>query len=168
MEKYGIPLYIIDGYNVILHGSFSGNRDIVRQKEFFLRGLDSYAAKKRVQMTIVWDGKPPPGSTRGGARVKNVYSGEGRSADDRIVAMVERSGHRKRMVVVSDDRKHIRHTVRALGARTMGVGEFLELIGYGHAKRRVKKNMHREETEKQVIDDLSVDEWLKIFRASGK
>jgi predicted RNA-binding protein with PIN domain len=169
LEKYGVPLYIIDGYNVILHGSFSSNKkDVVRHKESFLRGLDSYAANKRVRMTVVWDGGPPSFSTRGGARVKNVFSGEQRSADDRIVNMVERSYHRGRIVVVSDDRKHIQQTVKTLGARVMGVDEFLELIGYGLTRRRKRKIMPHEEPEKQAVDDLSVDDWLRIFRASGK
>ena len=53
MEQIGIPLYIIDGYNVILHGSFSsGKKDVVQHKERFLRGLDSYVAKKRVQWEL--------------------------------------------------------------------------------------------------------------------
>ncbi len=169
MEKFGIPLYIIDGYNVILHGAFSSNKkDVVRHKESFLRGLDSYAAKKRVQMTVVWDGAGPPVSMRGGVRVKNVYSGERRSADDRIVNMVERSDHRGRIIVVSDDRRHIRETVKALGARGMGVEEFLVLIGHGLQRRKKQKTRPCVDPEKKVDDDLSVDDWLRIFRASGK
>lgn len=169
MEKFGIPLYIIDGYNVILHGSFSsGKKDIVRHKESLLRGLDSYAAKKRVQMTVVWDGVSPPVSTKGGVRVKNVYSGERRSADDRIVNMVEHSDRRGRIVVVSDDRRHIREVVKALGARVMGVGEFLVLIGHGLQPGKNRKFKPREDPEKEIVDDLSVDDWLMLFRSSGK
>ena len=66
MDLSGIPLYIVDGYNVILSKSFScGSRDVVREKARFLKALDSYRVKKRVEITVVWDGAPPP---NGGGR----------------------------------------------------------------------------------------------------
>ncbi|HUT66595.1 MAG TPA: NYN domain-containing protein, partial [Spirochaetota bacterium] len=77
MDVFGIPLYIVDGYNVVLSRSFSSDsKDIIREKERFLRAADSYRAKKRVEITVVWDGGPPPGGHGGGARVRSIYSGE--------------------------------------------------------------------------------------------
>ena len=170
MDVFGIPLYIVDGYNVVLSRSFSSDsKDIIREKERFLRAADSYRAKKRVVITVVWDGGPPPGGHGGGARVRSIYSGEGKSADDRIVGLVERSGSRGRITVVSNDRRHIRGVVKSLGAKVMTVEEFLSLIQYmsgGKKKRRAVQKP--DEVKKKVADDLSVDDWIELFRSSGK
>ena len=92
-----------------------------------------------------------------------------KSADDRIVGLVERSGSRGRITVVSNDRRHIRGVVRNLGAKVMTVEEFLSLIRYssgGKRKRKIIQNT--DDMKKTVTDDLSVNDWLEIFRSAGK
>ena len=51
MIMQGFPHYIIDGYNVILGGGFSSeNKEVNDARESLLVLLDSYAAKKRVEV----------------------------------------------------------------------------------------------------------------------
>lgn len=169
MDRIGIPLYIIDGYNVVFHPLFSSDRkDISRDRERLLRALDSYASKKRVEITVVWDGGPPD-MGRTGTRARSIFSGEGGSADERIVRIVERARSRGRITVVSDDRRHIREVVKGLGAGVLQVEEFLSLIGYMPAKKRKKRTSQKaDDDQKQVVNDLSVEDWMRLFRSGRK
>lgn len=170
MDTSGIPLYIIDGYNVVFHRSFSSDRkDISRERDRLLRALDAYAARKRVEITVVWDGGFPPEGKRSGARVRSMYTGEGKSADERIVEIVERAKRRGRITVVSDDRRHIREAVKGLGANVLKVDVFLSLIGYRSTGRKTARRPQRaHDEEKRVIDDLSVEDWMRLFRSAKK
>ena len=57
VKGIGAPLYIIDGYNVILNRKeFSQGRSVNESREYFTRLLDAYASKKKVDITVVWDG----------------------------------------------------------------------------------------------------------------
>lgn len=170
MERIGIPLYIIDGYNVVFHPSFSPDRkDISRTRERLLGALDSYASKKRVEITVVWDGGAFPGMGRSGTRTRSIFSGKGGSADERIVRIVERARSRGRITVVSDDRRHIREVVKGLGAGVLRVEEFLSLIGYMTAIKRKKRTSQKADDEgKKVVNDLSVDDWMRLFRSGRK
>jgi predicted RNA-binding protein with PIN domain len=164
--KQGIPHYIIDGYNVILGGGFSSDVDDAR--ESFLILLDSYAAKKKVELTVVWDGgEPASGAKRGARRVRSVYAGGVQTADERIVKMVEDAQQRGRITVVSDDRRHITTIVKSLGAQVIGTRDFLSLIRYAPT-RRFRKDVCKSRDEdgaKEVVDDLSVEDWIRLFHS---
>jgi predicted RNA-binding protein with PIN domain len=181
-EKAGVPLYFIDGYNVILSGRYGrtggkagksrrGGATLEDERFLFQRILSEYVRKKRVRMTVVWDG----GSAGMGARsetkngVRNIYTPFGLSADEQIVRMVEKRANPREVTVVSNDRRHVTGVVRNLGAKTMSVSQFLGLIspntGGNQRQRAVGDSRDRiEETvEKKKADDLSVDEWLQLF-----
>jgi predicted RNA-binding protein with PIN domain len=167
--REGVPLYLVDGYNVIFGARFkggSGNFEDTRER--FIRLLDTYGKRKKVEIVVVWDGKGP--EARGRA-VKNLSSIAGASADERIVRLVERSGSRARITVVSDDRRHIVGVVKNLGAKTIGVEEFLDLVGFsrggGNKNARVSPEKKSEDAqrEKRPAGGLSVDEWLNLFKA---
>ncbi|UCB47130.1 MAG: NYN domain-containing protein [Spirochaetota bacterium] len=168
----GIPHYIIDGYNVILGGGFSSEReDVDDARESFLVLLDSYSSKKRVELTVVWDGNEPAGRRKRGARrVRSIYARGIQSADERIVKMVEDSSQRGRITVVSDDRRHITSIVKSLGAQVMGTREFLSLIRHAPSKRLQKHVNHRkdEDEKKEAVDDLSVEDWMQLFRSRSR
>jgi predicted RNA-binding protein with PIN domain len=167
----GIPHYIIDGYNVIFSNGFSSKRvEVNDSREKLIILLDSYAAKKRVELTVVWDGGEPAGlAKRGARRVKSIYSRGEKNADERIIRMVENARQRGRITVVSDDRRHITGVVKSLGAKAMGTREFLSLIRYtpSRIKRKVSEGKEEDET-KEMIDDLSVEDWMRIFRSRGR
>jgi predicted RNA-binding protein with PIN domain len=170
------PLYIIDGYNVILNRkAFRQGRSVNESREYFTRLLDAYASKKKVEITVVWDGTGnPSGNQKGGRRIKSVYSNPYQNADEKIVRLVERMQNRRRATVVTDDRRHIVGIVKSLGARSMKVKDFLDMIGYyrkksvsgrasvGNGQNDVSKD------EKRIENDLSVEEWLNLFQSGKK
>ena len=178
----GVPLYIVDGYNVIFSGrSLESGRGIEDSRIKFLMLLGSYSRRKKIEILVVWDGKGgPPGPGRRGSvetsplPVKSLQSGEGQSADEKIVRLVERNRKRKRITVVSNDRRHIVGVVKNLGAKTMSVQEFLTLVGLppGSAKDGPPRaggsaGSKPEDAgrEKRAAADLSVDDWLTLFES---
>jgi len=169
----GRPLYIIDGYNVIFNKKYRQHGDDVeKSRELLIRAVRAYAAEKKIEANIVWDGSGVLSGQRGDSLcVKNIYSKRGQSADEKIVRMVERMSNRKRVIVVSNDRRHISDVVNSLGARSMKVEDFLVLIRFNKKGIRDKLSpiftgSQKEEDaikEKEAAQDLSVEEWLRIF-----
>jgi predicted RNA-binding protein with PIN domain len=182
----GSPQYIVDGYNVILHAGFSNSRkrrdvetSVEDRRYLFLEDLSAYVRKKLVKMTVVWDGGTradhPKSITRNG--VQSICTPAGVSADEQIIRMVERRSNPREVTVVSDDRRHIIGVVRNLGAQTMGVNQFLSLIGKrpgnsgGGGGKQGMGTRTRDRgdlsSEKKNANDLSVNEWLTIFKVKN-
>ncbi|MFW6137673.1 MAG: NYN domain-containing protein [Spirochaetota bacterium] len=170
------PYYIIDGYNVIFSRAFSERRSnsIEHSRDYLIKLLNSYASTKKIRMTVVWDGKEGPGLPRkGGGRVKCIYTRYPRTADEKIINMVESLRNRAGVIVVSNDRKHITGVARSLGARTMSVGQLLELVGCPERKPgrknsgpgRPEISEQAEAAMKKMANDLSVEQWMKLFRS---
>jgi len=166
----GSPHYIIDGYNVLLHKSYAHRQeDIGASRDRFIMLLGAYRMKRRVQMTVVWDGSGSAFSRMTNKNgVRCVYTAPGVSADEKIVHMVEGMTGRRGLTVVSDDRRHITGWVRNLGAQVMGVEQFLTLVG-GIKRKSGFVNSPEESsddpTAKKMADDLSVEDWLTLFKA---
>jgi predicted RNA-binding protein with PIN domain len=207
----GVPHYLVDGYNVILSGSYGskeagsgrGRRvkpSIYDERFHFLRLLSEYVRRKRVRMTVVWDGGSTGTRSRSETKngVQNIFTPSGLSADEQIIRLVEKRENPREVTVVSDDRRHIIGVARNLGAQTMTVAQFIGLIS-PEARRQVHRapersrdgeTERREATggdrtkrgspfrgspsgrvpsgedaavEKKRADDLSVDEWMKLF-----
>ena len=165
--REGVPLYLVDGYNVVFGARFKGEKSGVEDsRERFLRILDSYGRRKKVEIVVVWDGKGPESR---GRSVQSLSSSA--SADERIVRLVERSGNRARITVVSDDRRHIVGAVKHLGAKALGVDDFLDLVGYSrgggkkNASGKTASKYEDAQKEKRPAAGLSVDEWLNLFKA---
>ena len=87
----------------------------------------------RNKVTIVFDGTPGHGSCESFPGVNIIFS-INESADDRIKRIVARAENKKNIFVVTDDRDII-YAVRALGAKVLGVKEFL-LMGRGSRNRK--------------------------------
>lgn len=166
----GRPLYIVDGYNVILNDrTFSRRGSLQERRDELLKLLDAYAAKKKVEITVVWDGGGiQGGDRRGRVRVKSIYSSPFQKADEKIVRMVERTKERARITVVSDDRRHIIGSIRHLGAGAMGVNDFIGLVGIRRSRKKDARRGQSIEEKQTPINDLSVDQWLEFFRSKGR
>ena len=174
--KGGKPLYVVDGYNVILSRKhFTQNRSLEEAREYLTRLIDSYASRKMVEVIVVWDGDSRIRSAgRGGSRVKNVFTSMGQSADSRIVKMIEKMSDKKRAIVVSDDRRHITGITGNLGVRSLKVKDFLDLLGVGTSSKKktggeysgsVNSPIDNQANEKSSADDLSVNQWLELFKS---
>ncbi len=170
-SRAGLKNYFIDGYNVVFSGGLSPHNSSIETARFnLLRLLAHYVVKKKVKMTVVWDGgargRYPESETKNG--IQNIYTPKGLSADEQIVKMVEKTENPSSVTVVSDDRRHIIGIVRNLGAQTMSVSKFLSLM---EVRRKPGGNYRKEvgthtdiSKEKEEADDLSLDEWLRLFK----
>lgn len=85
-------------------------------------------------MIVVFDGYPKSVDADYGASGPLVLFSRKISADEKIKRLVEESGQRKSILVVSDD-KEIKFSVRSLGARIVAVDEFLSPGGRSKAAR---------------------------------
>ncbi len=124
---------IVDGYNV-LHADPELKRmirqDLQKARRILVRRLTDYLGDRRVQVTLVFDG-------RGGltdvdveipGKLQVLYSAAGQTADELIVGMLERSDSPRRFIVVTSDIADIGRTARAMGAGLLSSREFLSRI----------------------------------------
>ncbi|MEM1071786.1 MAG: NYN domain-containing protein [Planctomycetota bacterium] len=131
-------MILIDGYNV-LHAEGAGTLLPLDAAIEDLAELIALSRYRRRRPTIVCDGAPPaarPGSAwdrlapdrlRIGPTAV-VYAGPGADADSLIEAMIDRCHAKKRLTVVSSDRRLIA-AVRRVGGRSLSSAGFLRQLG---------------------------------------
>lgn len=117
--------YLLDGYNIIPQIPDLAIQRLEEQRYRFVRMIEvsSPQGSLRNEVTVVFDGRP---DVIGGMRssVAKIIFSRGESADNKIKKIVTRSSNKKNIVVVTDDRD-IQYSVRAMGAKVIGVQEFL-------------------------------------------
>jgi predicted RNA-binding protein with PIN domain len=116
--------YVIDGYNLIKHRSFSladrfkdGRLALIH----FLRSERPCGSSKN-KITVVFDGYPR-GMDFQDSDIEIIFSGD-ESADDRIISMTRSPRSPRNVVVVSDDRQ-LRDSVKCGGLTVVGIEEFI-------------------------------------------
>ena len=149
-------MYLVDGNNVI--GQRVGwHRDKPGSRKRLMQDLARLAWKKKLRLTVVFDGAPDPqfpdGSSCGG--VKIFYSRQGSDADTRIIEMVEAERNKKNLVVVTSDGK-LASRVRVNGVRVMRSGIF---------RRMLDEAASAAPDEAPGIKDDDVNDWLRYFGA---
>jgi predicted RNA-binding protein with PIN domain len=153
---------IIDGYNVIYtddHLRRIACRDIERARRVFLDSIVSYAKSKRIQITVVFDGRGAlaDGEVIVPGKLQVVYSARGETADDLIIATLKRSRTPQAYLVVTSDRTHIVPVARGFGCQVLGSRRFLERL-------RPDKTISRgDEGEKPDPGGEDTDFWLEEF-----
>jgi len=118
--------YIIDGYNLINNPSFvRGNKNIKEPSLTAVRAIKTgrLTGSLKNKVCLVFDGYPSPEAEKSDSHIEIVFSRK-ITADEKIRKMVEESGMRKNIVVVSSDRE-IKMAVKSLGARCISVEEFI-------------------------------------------
>lgn len=120
--------------------------------------LAGFVARKRVQLSVVFDGAPedffPDGAKYRGVKV--FYAVRGRDADERIKAMVEGERERRTLHVVTSDLALGRY-VRRCGARIISAGDF---------RNRMREAQTRDERSsecKAEIKSEELNEWMRYF-----
>lgn len=125
--------YVIDGYNITNHPAFSrslppGNRGDHRIALLDLIRINKLTGSNKNRVVVVFDGHPDQNSEGLGAGrlgIEVIFSRQ-KTADERIMKIVQESSNPKVLVVVSDD-KEIRYFAKANRAKVMGVEEFVVL-----------------------------------------
>ncbi len=147
-------LYIIDAYNIINHTRFSLARKKIRDpQKALLEFINIRILKKRSrnEIIVVFDGYPKVSAQKlDTAHIKVVFSQE-KTADSRIKRMVEASKNPRNIVVVSDDRE-IKFFIKSMGARSIGVEEFII----------PKAKLHHKEIEDLIKPELSYSQVHQI------
>jgi predicted RNA-binding protein with PIN domain len=149
--------YVIDGNNLL--GAARDHRlGLPRDEQELVRRLSAFAHARRTFLRVVFDG---PAAARGGAgratragRVKVLYSGSGRIADDVIVDLVRADAAPADIVVITSDAA-LRARVRASGSRVMGCAEFARKLADAAAAAAG-------DDDKPLPGD--VEEWERWFR----
>ncbi|MDP2653028.1 MAG: NYN domain-containing protein [Candidatus Omnitrophota bacterium] len=151
--------YLLDGYNVIHKVPALVSAKLEDAREGLVRLVETHRPQGSVnnRVTVVFDGQPGiVGNVRGG-EVAVVFS-SGESADDRIKRIVDESGNKRSCVVVTDDRD-VQYYVRSLGARVVGVAEFLSRMKPAGAAPQGGQPISK--TEESRITSEMKDIWLK-------
>jgi predicted RNA-binding protein with PIN domain len=162
MANGGPQKIIVDGYNVIYTDDRLRRlacRNLERARKDFLHRLERYLKKKKVQVTVVFDGRGAlsdaevviPG------KLQVVYTAGGQTADDLIISTLKQSGNAQSYLVVSSDRTHIGAVARGLGCQVLGSLRFLERLTPGESGAKAENG---EEPDPQLMD---TDYWLEEF-----
>jgi predicted RNA-binding protein with PIN domain len=149
--------YLIDGNNVM--GQRVGwHRDRRRARRELLDELARFTLKKKVSVSVVFDGTPDEHFADGASyrSVRVFYAERGSDADARIKSLVEASRERRTLFVVTSDRA-LAEYVRRCGAQVVRAGEF---------RRRMEKEAEAESaTENRDAPPIeeSNERWMRYF-----
>jgi len=152
--------YIIDGYNITNHPLFSR----INKKDTSVHiSLVTFIISRRLtgspknKATIVFDGYPAGGYAVKDVQSFNILFSRKITADELIEKIVESLSGRKNIIVVSDDRE-IRFAVKSLGARCIGVEEFI-------GKKERKRTSGEEEAIKAELNFTQKEQINKELRS---
>lgn len=147
--------YLVDGNNVMAQ-RVGWHRDKAGARRRLLDELARFAQAKHVRLGVVFDGAPEKhfadGASYRGVRV--FYAERGSNADERIKSLVEQSGERRTLLVVTSDRA-LADYVRRCGARVLRSGEF---------RRRLDETADASQPDSAdppVKEELN--EWMRYF-----
>ncbi|HDZ10812.1 MAG TPA: hypothetical protein ENH53_01260 [Bacteroidetes bacterium] len=154
------PHIIIDAYNLIHRAK--DLRDILQEnlehsREALLLRLETYRQKKKVQITVVFDGDSVgvhPAQNRSGLHV--VFSRFPQKADPIIKNMVRRSKNRRSILVVSSDRS-VADYARSMGAKSMAAEEFYQRFLIFERVNPLSEKYDRN------LSEAEVKNWMDIF-----
>ncbi|MFH0877556.1 MAG: NYN domain-containing protein [Candidatus Omnitrophota bacterium] len=118
-------VYIVDGYNAMKRSGRFDHRTLKEDRAAFLSYLDHRRPQgsARNRLVVVFDGRPDVFGFATTQYSEVVFT-KGESADEKIKELVSQSVGVRQIVVVTDDRA-LGYSVRNLGARIMGTGDFL-------------------------------------------
>ena len=152
---------IIDGYNVLHTSRWLSSSWKGADRQRLCRLLGELAKYRAEKITVVFDAlpaepdlgraEPPP--------LKVIFSGHGRTADEVIIQMINKSTGPRDLTVVSSDRQ-IRAAAKRRGCKIRQAGEFIRIA----AGELAQENIIREPAEKQKgLSQSQTKQWLAEF-----
>lgn len=155
--------FIIDGYNLIKHPLLAAqakNSPSDRSALLNYIRFNKLTGSPKNSVTVVFDGYPDSYEPANDTDISVVFS-RMISADDKIRKLVEESGNRKQIVVVSNDRE-IQSMAKMLGATVVGIETF---VRYDKKAEIARKNLESDPkltfAQMQKINDELRKLWLK-------
>lgn len=148
-------ILIIDGYNVLkqVRPSKKISDD---ERALFIRALDIYGRKKRLDIIVAFDGGPYGSSAR--EREGDVlvfYSGARQSADALIIEQVAKFKGQDVLVVSSD--RSVRQQALALGVKSISALDFYEIFDQRVSVKKQEKGgapVKMTQSENNELDEL--------------
>jgi predicted RNA-binding protein with PIN domain len=118
---------LVDGYNVTKSAAGFPDLGLAGQRERLVEGLEKLTLRKKVTVTVVYDGSDVgPGKSRPGRRrVRVEYSRSGETADDHLMAKLTSLGPHPVVLVTSD--RELQARAGAAGATIAASAQLLEL-----------------------------------------
>ncbi len=157
--------YIIDAYNLINHPQFKPVNKVVLGKARLLVDFISchkLSGSKNNRVTIVFDGYPLSGEIPPQERGMICVFSRMLEADEIIKKLIEASGERKNIIVVSDD-KEVQLAAKLLHARVCPVQEFI--CGKKRSNFSLSQDSSNDDelsySKKQQINAELKEKWLK-------
>ncbi|KAF0111704.1 MAG: hypothetical protein FD147_715 [Chloroflexi bacterium] len=159
-----MKIIVIDGHNLIPKLPRINLKDLDDESQ--LIGLiQEYCRLARKQAELFFDGAPNPiNSIRKGGLVRAHFIRVGHSADDSIIAYLQRNGKNARnMLVITSDRR-IQTEAKNLGAELMTSESFAQEI-----KRVLSSPIAVQELKEKIPSAGEVEEWIHLFdQKTGK
>lgn len=151
-----MPL-LIDGYN-LLHAPMPPGLSAVDEGELCV--LLARGPWRGDRVVVVCDGVPKPGGAAHSPvdAVELVFSGRKRSADDRIIEMIDADSAPRRLVVVSNDRQ-IQKAARRRRAQVWSCQQLMDCL----AQTAGSGATHRDKPRAGDMDEDEVNRWMAAF-----
>jgi predicted RNA-binding protein with PIN domain len=150
---------IIDGYNLMLRGQRAGSiaaSDLERLRDGLVQKVTGYAASRDIRITVAFDGQNGVGAPVAAAtgKVKVVFSRPPENADALIKRLVQAHKQPREVLVVTSDQPLARF-IRSCGCKLLSSEEWRQKMEQGRDEAMEEKHGR--------INDLDLEEWLKIF-----
>lgn len=159
---------LVDGYNLAHKmGVKVSASNLVLIREQVERVLLSYAAARKIRITVVYDGKGSLGSYGSMGGLEMEFTPEGQTADARIKALIDETLTKARLMVVSSDLS-IRQYAKISGVKSISSEAFLKEVSEAVQVRAVqqkhpKVKTHRRQEKPGSLSPKELDEWIRIF-----
>ncbi|PCI94355.1 hypothetical protein COB11_03935 [Candidatus Aerophobetes bacterium] len=144
--------YYIDGYNLLFR-IFEDINPLREKRETVIETLQTTLSDVKLKLSIVFDSRFelsedfPTRLSRGSLEI--IYSPKGLCADKYIIELLSFVKHPKATTVVTSD-NHLALEVKALGAKTKSIDEFLEYL----SRKRDAKFQRDEKTTSETPYDF--------------
>jgi len=148
--------YVLDGHNILFKDTefkTTFSTDPAHALNMLIVRCQRIISGKKKKCSIFFDGAPPGNIASSIQNVQVTFS-YNRSADALIKSLIARSKNPRNLIVVSDDAE-IQRYARAHSCEVLPVRRFLkETLQSGESN----------DPEKPTTDDLSIEEWLRLFK----
>jgi predicted RNA-binding protein with PIN domain len=128
--------YLIDGYNLSFRIQRFSHQKFQFERESWINWLNTKLSALSISAAIVYDATHSPGleERQHKGSLEILYTSFGQSADEWIIAKLSHGKFSSTTVVTSD--KRLASQVRYLGAKTLTVEAFIEMV-----ERRIEKRL---------------------------
>lgn len=151
--------YLIDGYNFLFRAR-NKSSSLEKNRRALLESLNEELAPLHLKVSIIFDGSDSIRSHAQRGYFENlevIYTTNTQSADDYLVEKLEQARYPAHYTVVTSDRG-LSHACRLLGAKTLTIKGFLQLI-----EKKQKNQLSKESKPPLRFSSHELQRLLSIF-----